>query len=268
MLLVKSCDSRFNPKNCGTIKIGSLYEYRNTEIEEIADKSEGFFDFRIRIGSPVPVPIKWFNYIMSGSVSLGGAEYDSMPNFPGRMSVDIESLRATSRSDEHVVLTDTVIDIHREDINGFIFCMSLLRRTRDSEGIFKGYNDKWYCSSLKAGRIAHCLAHSVLRKAIEDLRSGELLIPELKSEKDINVFVRHGLVKYTSREMYLTPERGYELDEFFSTLQDMSFIKPVDPFSIEREYRFHMLIVVGGRIVEPWKNSIIVDASNMIGIIL
>lgn len=268
MLLVKSCESRFNPKISRTVKIGSLYEYRDTEIEEIADRQEGFFDFTLRIVEPTEVPNYWYNAIMQGQMAFGNSSGKTIPRFPGVTRVFADKLFIVSMTGTHSVLANTNVNIHREDVNGLIFCMSLLPSTSDASAIFSGYDDCWSCSASDANAIAEGLGNSVRSLAVEAFLDGNLVIPKGFTEKDISIHVRHGLVVYTDREMDLPVNGIFDLEGFYEIMSDMSFIKPRIPFSKEKEYRFHFCIMVGGMLIQPWSNTLIVDSASLDKIIL
>ena len=62
MYLVKSCKKKDHPHQSGTLKIGSLAEYRDTENKQVEDREEGFYRIKFDLND------KWistdlFNYL-------------------------------------------------------------------------------------------------------------------------------------------------------------------------------------------------------------
>ena len=259
MLLAKSCMKDFNIKN-GTIKLGTLHEYRETELQHIADKEEGFLKFNIRFDGLVEITSEWFNTLSGNGVQIGSG---SSILFPGSTSAHYEVLNIVPSSNGKIILRDSRATIERQALNGFVFCMSSIRKTKDCIDIFPEYDDYWYIPKMWAANFGFMLGGLLRDAIIERHNAGQPIVPKELSIDDFSVNARLDFVSYTPREIHITNDNKIELNEFMQKMSNIAFIKPVEPFEKEREYRFNYEIVSKGRIIEPTIKSIILDSTPL-----
>lgn len=266
MFLVKSCKSKDNIKVRRTVRIGSLDEYRQTEIEEIADKNEGTIDYAIRLENKSKVCKYWMNHALGGFVHFGEI-YESPVSIPGRINIHINNLTLSSSSSEYLYLENVDILARREHFNCYVFCMSAFKRPKFARGLFKGYDDLWSVGISSAGKISEILSGKVLEKAKDFFRDNPDKLPKGFSPDDLVIECEHKLVKYVPRYIKFKSTDRFSLDDLLVQLSDISFIKPPHPFSRECEYRFRFLLKAGSVYIEAWDNSLIVECPEILDLI-
>ena len=260
MLLVKSCMKEHNIKN-GTIKLGSLHEYRNTEKKWLQDHEEGIFRFHLKFEGLVEIQLKFLNTLMGGAINLGGEE---PIRYPGRTSAHFEVMDIVNQGEHTALLKDSIAVIERDSLNEFIFCVSQLEQANECIDIFPNYNDFWAIPESKSPGFAVQLGRLLMEKIAEARKSGDHIIPEnVPIDGSLGVIINTGLVKYMARETHITKEGKSELEDIMQKLGDMAFIKPPEPFQREKEFRFSFQITSNNRVVEPVKNHVILDAKTL-----
>lgn len=256
VLLGKSCTKSNNIKN-GTIKLGTLHEYRSTENEEILDRKEGMLSFYLKFDGDVRISSKWLDS-MTESVCLIETP---TPNLPGYMKSSVD-FRITGIESEHVTLTDSSATIEREALNTFVFCMSSIKEKQECVGMFRGYDDYWYLKESSDLEFGWKLGRLLLKHIIDQHAEGNYILPEETRLEGLDIKVRPRLVDYVARELHITGDGDIALDKFTEKVMFMSFIKP-EEFKHEKEYRFELTAVVDGMIVEPVVNYVILDSSSL-----
>lgn len=248
----------FNIKQ-GTVKLGTLYEYKKTELKHIADKDEGYLKFKVRFDGVVELPTEWFN-------SLGGGlQLESTPGikFPGKTNAHFESMNIIRSDNQNVLLKDSIATIERQAPNSFVFCMSHTKDVKDCIDIFPEYNDSWHLQKLHAEKFGAALG-TLLRDAIvEGYKTGNHIVSEDISIDNFSIQMNSQLVDYTSREIHIKSNDFFSLNNFMQKMHNIVFIKPATPFKKELEYRFNYTITSKQRIIEPIVKSIILDSSHL-----
>jgi len=259
MLLAKSCMKAHNIKH-GTIKLGTLHEYRATEIQHIADRYEGYLKFNLMFDGEVELSPKWFNTLAAGTAQIGPVK--GIP-LPGKTRTEFKILNIGHVDDQRIMLKDSHLVIERETLNGFVFCMSQVRKTQDCFEIFPEYDDYWYVNEVNAARFGVMLG-GILREAIIAGRaSGNHLVPESMPIDNFSVNLDMGPVQYIARETHITNKNLMKVEEFLEKMSAIAFTKPPEPFQKEREYRFSYTIVSSGRIIEPSVKFAILDSHHL-----
>lgn len=259
MLLAKSCMKAHNIKH-GTIKLGTLHEYRETEIQHIADRQEGYLKFNLKFDGEVELTTKWFNTFAAGTLQFGTEKPIA---FPGKTSAKFTDMFIVQSDNQRVILKDSSATIEREALNGFVFCMSKVRRTQDCIGIFPEYNDYWFVTEANALRFGFMLG-GILREAIITGRAtGKNLVPENMPLENFSVNLSMGLVEYIPRETHITNHNILNLEDFLGKMKNIAFIKPPVPFEKELEYRFNYTIVSDGKIIEPIVKFAILESYHL-----
>lgn len=248
----------FNIKN-GTIKLGTLQEYRETELLHIADKEEGYLKFNLIFDGLVELSSDWFHTLAGNSMKLGNV---SPTLFPGSINVFCEQLNIVKFTDDIITIRDARATIERQALNGFVFCMSRIRKTKDCIDIFPEYDDYWYIPEIRAARFGFMLGGLLRNAIIEHHKIGQPITEELCID-DFSVDVIMDVVNYIPRVKHITNDNKFELDELLQNLSNIAFIKPPVPFEKEREYRFNYTIVSNNLIIEPKVKFIILDATHL-----
>lgn len=95
MLLAKNC---FTKDNLKTIKLGTLYEYREIESAQIVDKGEGKYSFLLKFDGVVEIERRWFNLMFQRMIKLGDDEH--LPRIPGAFSGLINHLETVGGNEQ------------------------------------------------------------------------------------------------------------------------------------------------------------------------
>ena len=266
MLLAKSCHMKDNLKKRKTLKLGTLHEYRETEIEQIADPHEGSLTFKLKFLGKVDIDRKWFNTIFSGAIRFGHAEEnesDEPIRFPGGFSAHIEKIATGNTTKDKIEVIDSSATITREALNSFVFCMSHIRKTSDCIGIFPEYDDYWYMTASKAEAFGVAVGQLLLEKIKTEHKKGNYIVPNETCTDNIEVYLEHGNVSYVPREIHITNDGSISLNDFMSKMSSMAFIKPPIPFEKEKEYRYQYTIVSEGKIIVPTVKYLILEAEQL-----
>ena len=172
MYLVKSCSKQNNPKTSGTLRIGSLTEYRDSENKEVEDREEGFYRINIDLKD------KWittnlFSHLNKSHLSLS--------------SVHIHHL-ALKGSYEDRILVDYHANYTWDNLNRFIFCITKTERAEDAQNIFSGYDDSWSIDYKKITWMKKAMEKNVDFKKEKELRfvfdfyyDGIIIFPQINS---------------------------------------------------------------------------------------
>lgn len=259
MFLTKSCNKKYNIK-AGSLKLGTLYEYRETEIEQIADKYEGTLEFRLRFKGIVKIPTKWFNLMCGGTFHYGS---EPVVRFPGQMRSRFDVMQMRGSNDEFITLEDSYAVLNREALNSFVYCMSHVEKPDDCKGMFPDYDDYWHINDKDRNDFAVEVSEILLDKIKSEYRAGNYIVPKGTDIDNLLIYVKVGLVYYVPRSLEITQANSLSIDEFFKKMADMTFIKPPHPFEREKEYRIELALVCGDRYIEPLVKSLIIDSERL-----
>ncbi len=259
MLLGKSCRSEFHIKK-GTLKLGTLYEYRTIENEELIDRHEGMLEFHINFHGRVRLPTYWYNTFSGGGIGFGnGARME----FPGRTNGIYDTVKAKCISDSEIELYESRATIQREALNSFIFCMSKVRRTSECHGIFEGCDDYWYIRETQIRSFAILTARLLLEHIRKKHLEGVYILPKDTDVDRLEIAAEWAEVQYLSREIHVYKNEFMKLEEFSKKIQNMAFTKP-DSYATEKEFRFNFVPVVDKKVIEPLVKSVILDSSELL----
>ena len=265
MLLAKNCFTKDNLKTRKTIKLGTLYEYRKIESAQIVDKGEGKYSFLLKFDGVVEIERRWFNLIFQGLMNLGGV--DCHPRIPGSMIGVIHHLEMVGGNEQVVKVRNSSASIHRESLNGFIFCMSQVRKLRDAVGIFPDYDDCWYMTATKAHRLGIALSELLRDRITSGRHSGNHIVDPHISLENLSILCRHEPVSYLGRKIHISDTSVFTADHFMRKISDMAFVKPPS-FLAEKEYRFSFTIVAGDRILIPTVDNVILNVEQLVDWVL
>lgn len=264
MLLGKNCKKKYNVKN-GTIKLGTLDDYRTTEITELRDEKEGTLSFNLNFEGDVVVSTELLNTILSGALHLG----DNASNiaFPGKFRAHLHNFKKIYNDPMFTTLRDTTITIQRESLNSFIFCTSKIKKMSEAVGLFEGYDDCWYLMHNRADQFGKTLGQILLNRIITGHHNGEHIVPKDTNIETLQIFMQHSEIEYIPREINISKNASITVQEFMKKIETMAFVKP-DDFSTEREYRFNYTIISNNSIIEPSVKHITLDSTPLLDLII
>lgn len=259
MLLAKRCYKKDNIKN-GTIKLGTLHEYRHTEIQQIADKEEGVLRFKIFFEGEVKIKLNWFHTLFGEMYNFG--PYPPIL-FPGTISAHLDVLNLVKPVGDSIIVRDSSSTITRQALNSFIFCMSYVRKTHECAAVLPHYDDYWYMTFNKAEHFGVGVGKILLEKIKKEHAAGNYILPKETNLDTLLLNVSRDIVTYTTRDIHITNQNPFDLDELVQQMSDMTFVKPPIPFQNEKEYRFQYTFLSDGNIVVPNVKFVILDASTL-----
>lgn len=210
MLLAKSCKKNHHIAK-GTLRLGSLYEYRHTEIKHIADHEEGVMRFNIRLKGPIRISNKWSNTLFGGNFVFGSGDYYK---FPGSTYAKVEVLRQNHTTNSYTEFGDTSLTITREALNSFIFCMSAVSTEEEATGIFPEYDSHWYITEQKIEAFGPAIAMSLGDAIILGRSTGKHIIPEHIDLKTLTIQTEGGKVFYKDRVINISNNSNLHLQNF------------------------------------------------------
>lgn len=261
MLLAKNCFKKDNLKTGKTIKLGTLYEYRKTESAQIVDEGEGKYSFLLKFYGTVEIERCWFNLMFQGVMDLGD---DERPlRIPGSMIAKIHNLEIVGGNEQIIKVRNSSVSIHREALNGFIFCMSQVRKMRDAVGLFPDYDDCWYMTETKAHNLGVALSALLRDRITSGRRSGNHIVDPHLPLTNLSIHCRYEPVYYLSREVHISDASVFTADHFMRKILDMAFVKPPS-FLAEKECRFSFTIVAGDRILTPTVDYVILNGEQLV----
>lgn len=248
MYLVKSCSSEFHPLSCGTLRIGTLDDYRETHIPEIADKFEGTFTVNVKLHNRA-ITKKHFQIL--------NQSHNSFAEFIMNEVVNIDTRH------EHLVYFD-VFDytVNIKNNNRFIFCWSSLTRPLDCKDIFDGYESYWYIENPHKREFLLEMAKSLFRSInLQESHGHRVFSGEYEIQK-LQLGVRIQNVHYRERGISVD-NLSYDINADLITecLQGASLIKPIH-FSRECESRIIFDFYYNDVLLHPTINSLIIKISE------
>lgn len=253
----------------GTLKIGTLNEYRVTECQQVADRHEGVLTFNIKFEGEVKIPHKFFSILFSNVFTLKTSDQNlPQKKFLGAFHANVKRFELIEVGVDHVLIRDSEVILTRESPNNYIFCMSNVRKMRDCIDIFPDYNDYWYMTTSKAHAFSLKLGKIIENKIKQEVNADNMDFPASLNVNNLTALARHGKVLYTPREIHIYDGSPTSIDSFMQKMTDMAFIKPPHPFEAEKEYRFHYTLICDNMILEPTKNSLIVQSHELLDLIL
>ncbi|MBI6945731.1 hypothetical protein [Pseudomonas koreensis] len=260
MLLAKNCFAKDNLKTRKTIKLGTLYEYRKIESAQIVDNGEGKYSFLLKFDGIVEIERHWFSLMFQGAIGLGNDEH--YPRIPGAMSAAIHNLETVGGNEQIIRVRNSSASVHREALNGFIFCMSQVRKMKDAVGLFPDYDDCWYMTAAKAHNLGVELSTLLRDRIFSGRESGNHVVDPSIPLANLSIHCRHEPVSYLGREIHISDTSVFTVGHFMQKIWDMSFVNPPS-FLKEKEYRFSFTIVVGDKILIPIVDNVILSAEKL-----
>ncbi|MDZ9811927.1 hypothetical protein MXM83_25855 [Klebsiella quasipneumoniae] len=255
MYLVKSCFKGDNVIKRKTLKIGSLTEYRDTELTQIADKEEGTIKIQYNL-KDLHIDDRLWNIINIQIHSLN--------------NININELTVLNRSPilpNHTFVERLSGEFFLKYLNRFTFCMSILTSPEQSVGIFKDYDDYWHIKSCHIDLFAGAISNELIKAIKSRISRGEQLFRETPNINYLSVKWSVGNVQYEDRAIaidnhYINTKREHVIN----VINKAHFIKSKQ-FQPEQEVRFVFDIYEGKRLLHPLDKFIIINADTLMPLI-
>ena len=249
MYLVKSCSHKNHPNNSGTLRIGSLTEYRDLENKQVEDREEGFYRIKFDLKD------KWISTDLFNHLNYA---HNSC------FSAHIHRLHMKANSGP-AVLVDYQADYTWINSNRLIFCITKIDRVEEAQSIFSNYDDSWAVSYSKITWLKNAMERKILDKVKGMIGSGDFIFgSSFNDESKIIIKSYAQDIIYQSRDLYLgNKDIDSMADTFISLFENVKFIKPVD-FKKEKENRLVFDFYYDGNIVFPEIKSLIIPAQGVV----
>lgn len=248
MRYVKSCKSKDNPLRCGTLKIGSLQEYRDIEEEQIADKEEGFIELILKLDD-IHLKLEEFQGFLNSNNSYSSFEPIGYLHLGGPSDA-IDGFH-------HIPKFHAKSELKKNNI--FIFCLSYLQ---DNEGvkISSDYDDSWSFSEIDIRDMAlglcNSLAHSIWTNRKE-------IFPKHELSKNFEVNAYWDKITYTPRKI-IVDNHIYHTErlKYLDMVTYPQFVKPRE-FSEEKEFRICFEVYDNDILLHPFVKHIIISSKEV-----
>lgn len=243
MYLVKSCSKEFNISNSGTIKIGTLHEYRETESLQILDKEEGFFNIFFDLKDKY-IEIDLFNFL--------NKSHDSY------LSAKVHNLSLNGNYQNYIKVSYDA-EYSWVNNNRFIFCISKLENHEESRSIFSDYDDYWYISFFKKYQLMKSLESAIFEDVKQRVMNGETVFQKSNIDPNKLTIKSHSQdILYSNRDLYLDNNNiDSKKDELMGLFQDIKYLKP-DIFKKEFEFRIIFDFYENQELLIPIVKSLII----------
>ncbi|WP_233594126.1 hypothetical protein, partial [Pseudomonas amygdali] len=220
------------PKGCNTLRVGTLYDFRTIENENLRDEGEGTFLYRVEFPALTKVSSDWlaaFKFQGQARIRIGHME-------PSSSGVRIKDF--TMEGAGH---------------NCWIYCMSL---STDSAGdISKTHEDKWSIPEDKFTEFGNYLGALLWESiGVNDLPDEIVKNNSLQSiQKRLRLDIDVRIVEYKERALYIDKESDLPIQQIQALERTMAFIKPVD-FAPEREVRIAFWLSFDNKLISISNN--------------
>ncbi|HDR2693187.1 MULTISPECIES: hypothetical protein [Enterobacter cloacae complex] len=255
MFLVKSCKQEHNLRVCGTLRIGTLQEYRDTYEQQILDKYEGTYRTHMKL-SNVHLPIPFINYLFN--------------NHHSHMSITVDKLSLGKKSaiwPGHLVIERHDSIVNYSSFNRFIFCISKLDNPNESTNIFEDYNSMWYFRFENVLNYAEIIRFCFLKEISKKLQNGEEIFTKKTPIKDLKLHFKIQEIVYTERNCIIDNRMIYtDTDSVVQIFDSIKFIKPKQ-FEKEKELRIVFDFFDGDELLYPVIKSIIINATPLMNFV-
>ncbi len=243
MFLVKSCCEEFLPQNSNTLKIGTLIEYRQTEIEQILDKEEGYFQINFDLQEKY-IERELFNFLNYSHLS--------------HLEANINNLSIFDNYDDFIKVTYQGKYVWK-NLNRFIFCISKVEDITSAQTIFSNYDKYWYISLFKKNMLVSLIKDALFNEVVHQLSSGiQVFTQPINNISTLRITAHCQDIIYTDRYLYLD-NKNLDLNKntILGIFKDIKYIKPVE-FKQECEFRIVFDFYNGNEQLFPIISNIII----------
>ena len=224
MYLVKSCSREFNVANSGTIKIGTLHEYRETESLQILDKEEGFFRIIFDLKD---------KYIETSLFNFLNYSHDSY------LTAKVNHFNINTIYQDYTKVTYDA-EYTWVNNNRFMFCISKLENHQESKSIFSDYDDYWYISFFKKNKLIKSLENAVFEDVKKRMLDGEVIFHKSNIDLSKLKIKSHSQdILYKNRSLYLDNKNlDSKKAELIGLFQGIKYLKP---YTFKKEFEFRII---------------------------
>jgi len=223
--LAKFCPPEFNiKKGCNTIRLGTLYDYREEENEKLRDEGEGTFEYSVKFPKLTEVSIDWISAFEIEGESR--AKIDRLEFNDGKIKTTGMSLSGSTH-------------------NCWVYCIS--KNTKSAGNITDTHDDSWTIPLDKLNTFAHyvcsILAENIKSEDIPDHINKKYSLAEIQQKLSVTFEIRE--IDYTNRSIEINSEEEFPISDILKTKDSVAFIKP-SIFKYEEEVRIAFWLVFEG----------------------
>lgn len=249
MYFVKSCEKRFNVKNCKTLFIGTLNYYRKTEDETIKDEYEGNFYQCINI-IDVDMPVDYFNALVNVTNSINS------------INTGMLHTRPSARGRDYILVTCQGFTNIIELKNKFVYCLSLKADHAQKILHFENHDDYWYFSGEYFNEFCEDVAFN-LGMQIKKISLTEKLFEEDYMTNNLSIRVQGFEVMYRDRVINITNEVLQKYPTLaIELMKSIVFLKP-EKYKSEQEYRLCFEVYDGEKLLTPIVEGLVIPVSSI-----
>lgn len=225
-VLTKYCSKDHNIRaGCNSLRIGTLYGFREEENALLRDEGEGSFSYRISFPDYTPVPDSWVNEF---STIVGTAFEPDMKITDGQ--AHIKSLT-----------------IDGGEPNAWIYCTSM-GISNVSGSLSTAHTDSWNFPMESAKNFLELLIFSLSKTStLEDIPEHERNV--ISFGQFLNEFKlegKMGPVEYVDRNLSISSVQEFPISEIKKLKERIPFMKP-KRFKDENEFRMVIRLFIAGR---------------------
>lgn len=252
MYLVKNCHKETNLKTCGTLKIGTLQEYRETFEQQVLDTYEGTFAVNMKL-KDMHIYIPFFNFLFG--------------NHHSHLTIPDANFSIGKRSaifPEHIIVDKFESIINFNNHNRFIYCLSKVENPSDGFGIFNDYNSLWYFKFDHIIPYAEIISYCLIKHVMNLLNSGAQIFTKTNKITKLNVKFKIQNIIYSDRNTIIDNKMLYAESQYVVELfKNIVFTKPAD-FKDEKEVRILFDFFDGDEMLYPSVKYLIINAKPLI----
>lgn len=249
MYFVKSCEKRFNVKNCKTLFIGTLNYYRNTEDETIKDEHEGKFSQYINIVD-MNMPIDYFNSLINTTGSINSTNTGVLHTQPSTAGAD------------YILVTCQGFTNFIELRNKFVYCLSIKSDHTKKVQHFEYHDDYWYFSGENFNEFCEDVTYNLGMQIIETSLT-QKIFEEDYTTNNLKINVRGFEVVYRDRVINITNEVLLKEPKLaLELMKSIVFLKP-EKYKPEQEYRLCFEVYDGDKMLTPIVDGLVIPVTSL-----
>lgn len=260
--LFKFTKPEYHPSDPGkTLRLGTLHDFRKSEMGELSDEQEGFFRYELSFAG------EWFSEHEKDDIVAfaRGGRFSGSPLLPGgAQKTHVKKLSVRQMPKGGYQVNGQAV-VEHSFCNSFVFCMSASHDT-DFASPFNNETARWSIDSKNLEKFKRILVCEIL-KGIGigniSLHYGEDLDAPFFGVPNVHVISR--LVSYDKRNLKITP-----WGSFASTLADALWGNPFSKpphFRGESEFRILIFFTDRNRPLQPAEGSVTIPFERFNGLL-
>lgn len=239
-VLVKHCKAKDNIFERGSVKLGTLEEYRSTEDQLRKDAGEGTFDYRLQFPEPIEVDSSWLD-----SIVVMAAPMDAPYDLNCETSISYEPIGQSKK-----LMVQGSVDISIKFKNCFVFCMSIYDSVDQIEQPFPDAPDYWYFEEQYLNMFNKMIFRLLSRSAKYSMIFEPYYWPTRMIPEDAEIEFRRGRkeVEYEREMVVVSQQSDFDPYTLSDKFWNSPFIKP-SRYRSEKEFRLAYLMYANGQAV-------------------